>query len=484
MARAHISTLWSKEYKPSLSTGSFGTFLYNQCIDFYPPTFSSVIQDEWKQKYIIEKLFESFDDIPFHIDCYYDCIKQYTFPTKFISFGPSTAQAMINFYRNRYFWSKSKQQSEYQLTILNIENIYQLNKILSNTIANAIKEWYGNNDPTNGVFIRLSNRSPKDGHKVNHDSNIGQSTSLEYKENVDINANDQFIQFCQNSMKSLLVNNGNDAMSLLLTSRRIFDDLQCVINIDKFPFKYLYFEKIMHRYRNINDNMNIVEFKSNENIKDNFSICDVKIAIRKFETDLKMDHEFRCFVYNGQMTAISQYNHYCYFSYLNENKNKLNEYKNCIIKYWSNKIKPVIKHDKYVIDIAILDKCDQNLTRYGNDCDSKYDCVVIELNPFVDTTGSCLFDWKKDENILKQYNAINVELRIQTQESVLSQQFVQRWIQDFDHFCNEISWFEYLQQIKVKLNNSKRENGVAYEPNSKPKRGININLKTDRCHIM
>ena len=41
-----------------------------------------------------------------------------------------------------------------------------------------------------------------------------------------------------------------------------------------------------------------------------------QIALRRWEPDVSLDHEFRCFVHDGRLTAASQYDHYCRYDHL------------------------------------------------------------------------------------------------------------------------------------------------------------------------
>ena len=78
-----------------------------------------------------------------------------------------------------------------------------------------------------------------------------------------------------------------------------------------------------------------------------------------------LSKEFRCFVYNNALTAISQYDNVCYFPELPGNAEK---YKNIIESYFNEKLKLRLESfATYVVDIAIL----------HNDTP-----IVIELNPY------------------------------------------------------------------------------------------------------
>jgi hypothetical protein len=79
------------------------------------------------------------------------------------------------------------------------------------------------------------------------------------------------------------------------------------------------------------------------------------------------------------MNAISQYNYLCCFEELLKNKEKI---QNQILSFFQTLN---ISQKNYIIDLHVNDE----------------EIKVIELNPFENATGTCLFSWKKDEEILK-----------------------------------------------------------------------------------
>jgi len=99
--------------------------------------------------------------------------------------------------------------------------------------------------------------------------------------------------------------------------------------------------------------------------------------------NIDVDMEFRCFVSQGVMTAISQYNHGMYFKRLFNLKDNLRAQ---IVQFWTSECQQALssKFKDYVIDIAVC----------------KDQCYVIELNPWEAGTDAALFSWKEDHNLL------------------------------------------------------------------------------------
>jgi hypothetical protein len=125
----------------------------------------------------------------------------------------------------------------------------------------------------------------------------------------------------------------------------------------------------------------------------------ITLYLIKFEENLNRLQEFRVFIHKNKITAISQqalYNSNIILAKLDEyERNKLiHKWIQIITNYFEDEVKKRILHiDSYVMDFAILN----DLTPY-----------FIELNSFGKeyTSGSALFGWIQDEDILYEDNEI------------------------------------------------------------------------------
>lgn len=133
------------------------------------------------------------------------------------------------------------------------------------------------------------------------------------------------------------------------------------------------------------------------------STC-ITLYLIKFQENLNRLQEFRVFVHKNKITAISQqslYDSNVILERLNE-KDKIeliNKWVNIITSYFENEVKKRITHiDSYVMDFAILN----DLTPY-----------FIELNSFGKeyASGSALFGWIQDEDILYGVKENSIEFR-------------------------------------------------------------------------
>lgn len=110
----------------------------------------------------------------------------------------------------------------------------------------------------------------------------------------------------------------------------------------------------------------------------------MNIIIKEFDDNIDISNEFRVFVKNNSIKAISQYNWYNYHNYDNS-------YIENMVKEVSDTIKLLkLPFNSYVMDIHYKDKLH-----------------IIEFNPFgigpyVSPSGSCLLNWIRDEWILQE----------------------------------------------------------------------------------
>ena len=101
---------------------------------------------------------------------------------------------------------------------------------------------------------------------------------------------------------------------------------------------------------------------------------------------MPQDHEFRCYVSQGQLTAISQYHCYHRFESLQQKEHVL-RIREAIEQFHELVHSSLSGLPDYVMDVAVF---------------SDYSCQLIELNPFGQhmSSGSGLFHWVKDWDLL------------------------------------------------------------------------------------
>jgi hypothetical protein len=111
---------------------------------------------------------------------------------------------------------------------------------------------------------------------------------------------------------------------------------------------------------------------------------DSKIMLREFQENLPVEYEFRCFIYNSHITAISQYNQ----GFIKEFQSK--EYQQFIVERITTFYKSIKDRFPYV-------DCTMDIVFLNQD-----EIKIIEFNGFgiEQNVGGCLYNWFQDFYIL------------------------------------------------------------------------------------
>jgi len=202
-------------------------------------------------------------------------------------------------------------------------------------------------------FCRTSSRSPKDGvsnRKDEKKQEEGNEENPEPEPEPEPEEEEKSIVTITRKMNRLQVKDGVDIFELITKSQRIFSDIM-------LHFQY-----------------NIPETSS-----DNFSL------ILRDWVPMPQDHEFRCFVKNKKIRAISQYQCYLFFESL-QNKEYVEKLRDIIVDFHET-VKEVIPFDNYVMDTIIFED---------------FSCMIVEFNPYGPhlSSGAALYNWIKDKELL------------------------------------------------------------------------------------
>jgi hypothetical protein len=167
------------------------------------------------------------------------------------------------------------------------------------------------------------------------------------------------------------------------------------------------------------------------------------LALRQWEPRLQFHLEFRSFVCQNRLTAISQCENRAFYPDINENKGLiLNAIRSC----FEEKIRPafeckgIFPNDSYVADFAILlSKRDRRV--------NGAEAILVEINRFNQDAGAFLFHWTEDFEVLTGVRPF--EFRMASPEQFADWDCSQAWaLEDFtrgiksDIFQSRKSWFE------------------------------------------
>lgn len=268
------------------------------------------------------------ENLAFDIDAWYPRLRSFTFPTVFVPLTLEEAHAIVHCYR------ECIQGRRGTLTPVDAGVLRELERRLDV----ALQE-----DALQGcAFPRLCGRSLKDADVLRPERALRQFeerlASLQAS-----SAGGSLEMQALLSVEWMRVESGAETLSLLVSSERAFVDL--------------------------ND---WIQYGEPE-----------QVALRRWQPQLTQDWEFRIFVHEGRLTAISQYEHYCHYPALAPVKARLEE---MIVDFWQ------LMHDSvgaesYVADLGYLRDEDRIL--------------LVELGPFLNCTGTSCFNWTRDAEVLR-----------------------------------------------------------------------------------
>lgn len=207
-------------------------------------------------------------------------------------------------------------------------------------------------------FARLSTRSPKDGIPKTADASSEAAEKLKQRQ------------------QSLRVSSPVEIVALLSRSQRVFGDIANFF-----------------QYRD--------SFRPAASLGQ--TLPALNLILREWIDDLEPAREFRCYVYKGKMTAISQY--YCYDKfeeYSKANSAMLEQIRAAILNFHakvSSTFSSVIA-PSYVFDVIVS----RDLSKVQ----------VVELNPFGAhmSSGAALFNWITDRDLLYGKNGQEPPIRV------------------------------------------------------------------------
>eukprot|EP01130_Rhizamoeba_saxonica_P011128 TRINITY_DN460_c0_g1_i2.p1 TRINITY_DN460_c0_g1~~TRINITY_DN460_c0_g1_i2.p1 ORF type:complete len:266 (+),score=54.56 TRINITY_DN460_c0_g1_i2:190-987(+) len=206
-------------------------------------------------------------------------------------------------------------------------------------------------DTSGAAFIRLSSRSPKD--------------AVDKVPSIIVPLIKAELEFIANDLGCTI--HDLDFDSQLFALRRAFFEAMKVTSIDRA------LDLIAFSSRTISDLKRALDYRD-------LVPWNLKVVIREF-VPMPIDGEYRGFVYNNQLNAVSQYYADSYFPSIKQEEKSIVDN----IKKFFLVVRDKIKLDNYIIDFAV----------------NGDDVFIVELNPYSSTTGSCLFDWGEDQAIFE-----------------------------------------------------------------------------------
>ena len=307
--------------------------------------------------YLTQDQIEEYDKYvkSFDIEAWYEPLKDITFPTEYVALQYEEAQILHSMCEDVMQLNKTiaiTQDIDTKNKLLQQVKNMDISKLsdLCQRIDAVINKWKPSDEEKNnddfGVFVKLSSRSAKDATDAEERL---QSLFTKYcEQNQAKDDNDRVRELLKAATHCMKVSSAKQVISMFIHSERIHHDIGSALKYGKEKFT--------------------------ENV-----------VIRKW-IPIDIDMEFRGFVYNNQLNALSQYNHFIYFQRLTEMKQEIQKR---ILSFFEQKVKDKLKeYEGYIVDFAI---CGQQLDTI----------LIIELNPFMDSTDPGLFSWKNEREKLQ-----------------------------------------------------------------------------------
>lgn len=280
------------------------------------------------------------ENLSWDIDVWYPSMAEFTYASTFIPLTVAEAKAIIAFH------DASWRHVRDALTAVEIAMLRKL----EGDIDTAIQSF-----PNKVAFLRLCGRSPKDGEPLYRDGIIAKyNAELDalVRSGLPLCGNTKMIAISRTPL--LKVRSGSDAMSLLLTSERIYSDM-----------------------------LDWTKYGEPE-----------QICLREWDDDLTLEREFRVFVHGNTITAISQYDHYTHFPDLFALKDVIQA---GIFELWG-RLHERIGTPDYVMDVV-----------YRPHLADKF--ALLEFSPFFPCTGAALFSWTSDADVLAGLKPMEFRLK-------------------------------------------------------------------------
>ena len=151
-------------------------------------------------------------------------------------------------------------------------------------------------------------------------------------------------------------------------------------------------------------------------------LWDLQLVVREFH-DIPLAGELRAFVYQGQLTALTQYYTNCFFSSLMQHKEQVAQ---TVQQFFHDQFQPTLSDDcsppsfsssasassssaimkspklgigksaSFILDVVVMDVGNED-----NDDSNRGVVKIVELNPWGEQTGAGMFDYHHDLSILQ-----------------------------------------------------------------------------------
>lgn len=298
---------------------------------------------------------------------YYDLIKDLTFESWLVPLASDQIDALITYhdlfrreFKESALISRKTSDDPLYLTEFTAWKDDSALRKLVNSIDMTMKQMRDETgDPDASAFVRLSTLSPKDAvvfrpdfpQRIREAESWARRVEQEQKISFATEVNRRIYAIGIAGSSGMRVLNGEQAVQLLVESERTHQEFTA--------------KRLLGDQKELN------------------------IVVRHFR-DFDPGMELRCFVVSGRLVAVSQYNNYVFSPLLVAHRDKI---KSLVQSYFNDSVLPILQ----TLDVAARCTVDIMLGQIGNS--DSFDIRVIEVNPFAEFTGTCLFSLEDDSDL-------------------------------------------------------------------------------------
>lgn len=325
----------------------------------------------------------------FDLESWYTQFADVTFPSAFVPVSRQEARAILRSYRRVVLKGHGEEEIEQQAAAEQGEEEHQreLGQVEQRLQELAGRAQQAMDDMerscgSGGFFVRMSSRSPKDSalgcqrmKRLLAEQLRASSVALARGHGPQWHQNSEFIAFFRAQIQALRVCHAAEALDLLVQSERVFEDLKLALAQPVASWEQ-------------------------------------RLAIRAWSRrPSDISGEFRCFVRQRRLTAISQYFHFLCFAEL---LGRQADIVAAIDSFFTRHVRHRLPFDDCIMDVLLPFAVDPASGSLAVPALIDPDAIqLIEFNPFNRFTSPCLFSWTRDRRIIVGKAPLQLRLRLE-----------------------------------------------------------------------